>query len=804
MSDNASGTPEELLLVGLASTTGLPASIDWDLDLSGLFPDAALPLAARLDMGGFVSDGAGGLTGRLRVAVTRVSEFADLKDSPILFAGDGETSPGAAHFSDLLWDGQTLSAQAGGLGGLLSKALPFGLNGAPVDLAIVPDGDGFAASLASLAKNPGFDLVPALVHLTFGDDANPKNLGMLLSTRDGLGLSLPEGISDLAGMLPKLGADFFGDLSDQGQDKLLSHVYEAVPGLSDAVGKLFELKAGAAAILEEGAKLIGWAGRRPRVSAGLLAAFDQVGANLNRRLRSFAGSVLGDAMPCLVSFADPKFVDARPTFAPDEETGRWRLRVPLALTLDDEAKNGEVFQVEGVFSFLVGLEDDADGFLSFGVGSMAVDPVVVLRMGSDDYEKGRSFGGLVSLHIPKGSAFVFNTDPIDPSVRWDRLLSQQATDPPIAATSRNILVRVPASKGATPMDKPEGKRFSFEIEEFALTGRGLDLKGVVRVEDVSLNLDDDDDADDDNKHATTGFRAPLSVQKPEPSRDGDGEQAPVGTLAFRNSKLVHGSLRAGFRLRWFDDATGVIGFTMAEDAANKKLTVVGEVEIDKRVEYRVDALYSTFQINRLKLATRYERESTGKIKWSSDGSISGAVKFQTGAGQSASGPVADLFSGVTCEFEDLNPVRLGHDTKFRFTFPPKTFKLAEVMEVDLRGIEVGATGSSVAKHFGLLGEVRIKDLPGVDASLTFGGISLETRAGSLLPEVTIEEIGGRLAVPGGFEVEAAFRYFKDDREQRLRRQDAAEIRRAARSHRPDQNHRSPHRRGGRAGGGALP
>ena len=123
-----------------------------------------------------------------------------------------------------------------------------------------------------------------------------------------------------------------------------------------------------------------------------------------------------------------------------------------------------------------------------------------------------------------------------------------------------------------------------------------------------------------------------------------------------------------------------------------------------------------------------------------------------------------MFSGVTCEFEHLNPVRIGHVTALQFGFPARTFEFADVMELDLAGIQIGGSAQDEdGKSFGLLGDVRLKNLAGVQGSLTFGGITLKTGSGR--PSIEVNEIGGTLKTEGGFEIDALFRRIKDEREE---------------------------------------
>ena len=122
-----------------------------------------------------------------------------------------------------------------------------------------------------------------------------------------------------------------------------------------------------------------------------------------------------------------------------------------------------------------------------------------------------------------------------------------------------------------------------------MTPAGIDLGGDVRVEKVSLN---DDDADPDQR-PTPACRCAWPVQKADPKDPGAGDDDPrVGSIHFKKSRLVYGSLKTGFRLRFFDDATGTLGVVMAEDLVTKKLSVTGTVEINTPVSYRFDPLFA--------------------------------------------------------------------------------------------------------------------------------------------------------------------------------------------------------------------
>ena len=75
------------------------------------------------------------------------------------------------------------------------------------------------------------------------------------------------------------------------------------------------------------------------------------------------------------------------------------------------------------------------------------------------------------------------------------------------------------------------------------------------------------------------------------------------------------------------------------------------------------------------------RDPSAMPNGANGGAMSGAIKFQLPAGKSASGPLAtmaDFFSGVTCEFEDLNPVKLGRGAEVTFNFPAKLTEVSEL------------------------------------------------------------------------------------------------------------------------------
>src|SRR5262249_8794921 len=149
----------------------------------------------------------------------------------------------------------------------------------------------------------------------------------------------------------------------------------------------------------------------------------------------------------------------------------------------------------------------------FGPGAFQVASEIVMTMRDPDAARGRRFGDVLSLHVPVGSVFVFKTSPTDAGLKW-------SPDRSRVNTNRKIAVRIPATDvSANPgglgdesqLDHPEDKRFTFEMDDFAVSPAGLDLAGTVRVEQVSLNGHDNEE--DPDQQTKTGLKAPLAVQK---------------------------------------------------------------------------------------------------------------------------------------------------------------------------------------------------------------------------------------------------------------------------------------------------
>lgn len=719
-------------VVKLASGSAVPTSLlDWPLSFDSFLPGAVIPIAAKLDVKLDSTATPNDMKGLVQIVLDIDWPILGRSIGPVRvgFAGN---SIDTAHVQQFTFDGSggfsVVTSALTKVRELLSiTPLPL-----PSDLAltVAPQGSSYSVSLSGTITDPDIPLVPALVGLKLTGGCR---LGFDVHT--GLRLALADGVASLAN--GTLSADLFSQIP--GMEKYISPPY-----VGEGNSRLFSLR-GESIALGDGATLVTWDKMFPTVNAELIRALTKVEVNEKRLLGSFAGDLLAGVGPSLTRFK--KAADALATWEPFRQG--WKVTVPMILAVQTQ-KSTPVFSATGRFGFNVGIDSSIDpSRFRFGVGSFTVEPEVILEVEEDQHFNANN---LVSLHIPKQTTYVFRTDPTAPRFAID-------VDRTTAKTRRRTLLRVPGIDKITEADwdKPGEARFTFELEKFALSPRGLDLKGGVRVEEVNLSKDHGE------SDTETGLKKGLEVQKPdEESKDQkkeDAESAAIGTIEFRNSRLIYGSLRAGFQLRYFDNASGTITVIIAEDPESKRLSVAGTVEINRPVEYRVDALFTLFKLKSVRLTLTAEINGND-VKWKGNGDITGAVCFQPPPESSASGPLAELFAGITCEFEHLNPVTLGRGTALTFTFPIKTFSIGGVLTVDLAGIRVEPEEID-GKGFELLGEVRMQNLPGVNATLTFGGIQMRVGDGRSLPKLSVRRIGAAFTIPGGIEVAAYLEEIKN-------------------------------------------
>jgi hypothetical protein len=588
----------------------------------------------------------------------------------------------------------------------------------------------------------GIDLGSPLARLVL---TSPK---LTLDTFEGLSLSFPKQKGAIALLL-----DIFAKA--KADNKVINNLWAKVneDTKDDSwVDKPWLIELTSNALSQEVSSInqpIFWTGSYPTIHKQLFQSLKNLKVNPNRKLQAFTGDVLAELLPCQVTFATPS--------SPSVNLGQNGDRLQLELLLKVQkswATKETIFSAQGRFGFSVGSVKQG-GYVDIQSGAFVADEEIDITVTDDVYDKGVIFfgekssdekpldEGLLSLHIPQGAVFTFSTDPRNPKITWDVKKSQEKT-------LSKIAIRIPASKGRG-IDRPEAGRFTFEMEKFSLGTAGFDLKGAVRVESVWLGAAKE-----------TGFQKPLAikgVEKTNESNNGNNNQPKepkIGEIEFRQSKLVAGSLQASAQLTYFDDAVGTFFLFISQDAASKSLAVVGSLDITGLSEFHVDSLFATFQITVLHLETRYINK-----EWSSSGYVSGSIKFQPAKGRSVGemGALADLFNGVVVEFEQLNPVQLG-SSQITISFPAKQFEFANIFKVELRGIRFNPKSEM---GFELLGDITIQRLPGVDAQLTFGGITLTPQQGRA-PKFSLSRIGAGFSVGGGFKIAGVLEWIDNAQE----------------------------------------
>jgi hypothetical protein len=551
-------------------------------------------------------------------------------------------------------------------------------------------------------------------------------LKVCFNSTEGFQIVVPEGIK------ASLWFDLFESIGDSAQKVVVNNVWSKADG---GLVTLFlgELKEG----LSEAERTITWQSSFPRISDQLINRWlsenlqnaDQLNVDDKRRLQSMAGSVLGALVPTQVTFG--KCEDTKP-FEFKIEGGTGKLQLCLQLNISDGSNT--ILTGEGKFAFLFKVQN---GVAEMEPGSFRCEGETLIQV-QKNYNWSAS--DLISLHIPRYTTFKFSSQPNDPRLVYD----PQESYPPGQTTGSpaRISIRVPASGDyksgeGNPREKPEDNRFTFELEEFALHSGGFDLKGSVCAEKVPFS---------EAGNPIPIFAEPLAVKSPVRGENSEGVVA--GQLEFKNSLLVQGSLQASAKLPYFDDAIGTFTLYLAQDPATNRIDAEGSFEISGISEFHVDRLYLSCLVRALHLSVSYENKTWKPKAW-----ITGQIKFAPPQGISAGTmkELSDLFSGVELGFEQLNPLELGRG-KVKLSFPPRQFVFADIFDVNLSAVEFN--GQDTLR---LLGNINIKQLPGVNASLQFGNITL-TKGSP--PSFQVGRIGAQFDVPGGFRLDGDFQFIE--------------------------------------------
>ena len=395
-----------------------------------------------------------------------------------------------------------------------------------------------------------------------------------------------------------------------------------------------------------------------------------------------------------------------------------------------------------------------NGMVSIPTGALNCEAESTLTIEKTDGLH-QELSDLMSLHIPHGSSFHINLNAANPVIEWLR---------PADKPNQTLSLRMPSAltknqqgqpdttdqKLAKDEAEPSHDRFVFELETFALRSAGLDLQGSVKPLRFSF-----DKTLDQQQHI---FTEPLATKKPD-----ETGASVVGKLDIRQSKLISASIELSGKLPYFDNATGNLHVHVSEkvDGTQRTLSCLGVFEIAGLEEFHIAPLFARCQVQSLTLTTKYEEK-----KWINEGRLTGRVEFGPPPGRSASemGLISELFNGVSVSVEDLKLNDIGA-TAITITCPPRQFNVAEVIRVDLRGITIGGkNGRNSSKQFKLLGDLSLKKLPGIDSSLTFGGIELIQGEEKRPPGFTISKIGCEISTAGGFSLKGALER-KDDKKE---------------------------------------
>jgi hypothetical protein len=526
--------------------------------------------------------------------------------------------------------------------------------------------------------------------------------------------------------------DLFEKLS--GQDIVINNIWE---NLEDPTGQNYLINlniANLSGLVDEAQRTITWKNGYPSISQELLGKIfssDQLTIDTKRRLKSLAGELLGSLLPSQVTF--DKCNDAQPIeFIPDEG----KIKICVKVNVSDEGSSQPIFTAEGKLVFEYDREDN-NAILRPGA-FRCTEEKSLLRV-KQQYHS--SFSDLISLHISKGTAFKFICDPKAPKLEYDLELSRNSNE----GTNSPIAIRIPASKNYTfeknsssPPTESEESTFTFDLEKFAIHTAGFDLKGAIRSEQVKFQ---------------DVFAEPLALKQPE--KDSEKGSA-IGRLEFRNSTLIQGSLQASAKLKYFDDAIGTFSLFLAQDKSSNQLDAAGTLEISGLSEFHVDRLYLACQVTLFHLGVKYINKN-----WAVEAWMSGRVKFTPPRGESAGNmkELSALFGGLECEFEQFNPLTLGAKD-IKLVFPAKRFEFANVFDVDLQGVVFQRTQNN-SDRLQLLGDINIKQLPGVDASLRFGNITL---IDGDPPSFTVDRIGAQFSIPGGGTLDGDFEFIEFETE----------------------------------------
>ncbi|RFP22028.1 hypothetical protein D0T25_12185 [Duganella sp. BJB488] len=280
--------------------------------------------------------------------------------------------------------------------------------------------------------------------------------------------------------------------------------------------------------------------------------------------------------------------------------------------------------------------------------------------------------------------------------------------------------------------------FSFDISRLELGAGGVSLEASVRKGAAAIG-------------DLPTLEGSLNV------RPSDGT---VGKLVIERGRLVSASLAADARLRFFDDADGVLTLTLFQDE-DGRFGAMTKFNIAVGRSFNVRALYLRVDVQSVQLSLSYVDK-----KWSATGGMSGSCAFV------ANGPLAgrlaeyqSLFDGTSVHFENLNLADLGQ-ASLTVLVTPRTFDVAGIFRVTWRGFTIPKLGQVSLKSIKLLGDISLAvPLKDLRAELTLGDIVIsQPDAQSLVPKIRISTIGVAIAMPSSFRFKGRLTEFDDEQE----------------------------------------
>jgi hypothetical protein len=321
-------------------------------------------------------------------------------------------------------------------------------------------------------------------------------------------------------------------------------------------------------------------------------------------------------------------------------------------------------------------------------------------------------GSLAALHLPEK----LQTQ-IDLSGKRDTL-----------SVHEKLELHIPAQGG-----------FVFELDNLSLGRGGVSLTATVRRGQANLE----------------GLPSLSNSLNVRPASD-DGS----GSLRIERGRLVSATIKADARLKFFDDADGVLSLTLFQDGSDMGALATFDLPLART--FNVRALYLEFQVDSIQLGLSYVNEK----RWSATGGMTGSIAFQpSGALSDRLSEYGSLFDGTQAHFENLDLANLG-EASVRVLTTPRTFKVAGLFEIVMRGFEIHSLGHLSLKSIGLIGDIRLlTKLPDMRASLTLGDIRLwQPSVDSRIPKIKITSLGVSFALASGFEFEGRIVEYDDDHE----------------------------------------